>query len=576
MGKYAEYNLKPTVETPSALSATIAKNKIINEWTRVGQSRDFESFCSFIRTFSDFEGIKQDIYFDPEIWTEPQKLFQKNRSKFDIVLKPRRIGFTTLELIRDLFYALTIKGSTTVIVTQDEDLAKRTLTKIKYMIEGLEELGEKVGIRLIPERRLWSVFEISFATGSSIKCVNAKAHENAASKSQRGFGIDRLHCTEVAFWEYPDLTMDAILNAALNAEEIVIESTAYGAAGWFYDFYWNVANGNAGDKWKNHFYPWHCIKTYSKPLSKNDITGDSLRFIEPLTLTPLNQYEEILINEHKITLEQLKWWRETVARSKIEKIIQEFPINEETCFRSKSDTFLDQKDFIWLSQGIIKERSEVQYENCPIETPAKIWHSPDKHCEYIIGVDVSWGKQKDYSSFYIIDRHTGEICASFSSNEIRPSTLADLLIEVGTHYNNALLAIERNGPGNETIPRLIEKGYDNLYYHPNSDEPGFVTSQNSRNALFGFYQTLMQEKTIPIVDVDLINEAKTLIIKDQKIDHIRGAYSDRTMAFLIAQKARIEGSYNICSDQLFHSGFSTNKNKNMSNHHNFKLGRPRF
>src|SRR3954468_2027391 len=63
----------------------------------------FEHFCSLIQIRPK---TGHAFYFRPETWHTEQKQFQRDRTGRDIVLKGRQVGFSTLELARDLYYAL--------------------------------------------------------------------------------------------------------------------------------------------------------------------------------------------------------------------------------------------------------------------------------------------------------------------------------------------------------------------------------------------------------------------------------------------------------------------------------------
>lgn len=85
---------KPPKQTPKEEISGKAREAIKRTWLEAGQTRDFKKFASFCKTYSEFKGIKKDIYLSYDIWTEPQKMFEQNRSGRDIVLKPRRVVIT--------------------------------------------------------------------------------------------------------------------------------------------------------------------------------------------------------------------------------------------------------------------------------------------------------------------------------------------------------------------------------------------------------------------------------------------------------------------------------------------------
>ena len=60
---------------------------------------DFPSFCSLLEIKLKAGGL---VRFDHSRWNDEQRRFEAERTGCDIVIKPRQIGFSTLELARDL------------------------------------------------------------------------------------------------------------------------------------------------------------------------------------------------------------------------------------------------------------------------------------------------------------------------------------------------------------------------------------------------------------------------------------------------------------------------------------------
>lgn len=530
-------------------------DKLLKAYYQCLREQDFKTFAGFCRIYSDFSN--DFIFLRYDNWTYAQKQFHQNRSKKDIVLKPRRIGFTTLELARDLFFALTNPGSTVMIVAQEYSLAKKAIQDIKNFISYIQELEKKIcthpSQKLLPKITLSNVKEIVFETNSRIVGEVAKNQESAADRTGRGTGITRLHCTEVAFWSYPDLTMKSLMIAAKTASEIVIESTPNGANGYFFDTYYKIKEGNMPG-WKSHFYPWHSHEEYAIPFYTKHEENN-------FDFSPRDEYEKKLIEEFNISKQQLNWWRQSVSEAAkgIESMLQEFPIDEASCFRIKSQTFLEQSDFEYLENSYEEPSSIISIQDfCPsisIRTVGasnipsiSFWKGKEssdnisKRESFVIGADTSYGREQDSSSFCVIDHLSGEIVATFADNKISPRSFAKLLAAVGTHFNNAQIAVEVQASGQGVIDVLLnEELYTNLYKHSNKDYYGWNTTTNTRTELFNLFQKMVKEKDPKIVDINIVAECRTLIFsRDNKIQHAKGAHDDRLMSFMIAQKVRQE------------------------------------
>src|SRR5690606_4647116 len=82
----------------------------------------------------------------------------------------------------------------------------------------------------------------------------------------------------------------------------------------------------------------------------------------------------------------------------------------------------------------------------PTNPDVWIWKYAEPGHRYAISADVSRGDAADFSAFHVIDFDNSEVVCEYKG-KIPPDNFAQLLIEVGTKYNNAVLCPENNGPG---------------------------------------------------------------------------------------------------------------------------------
>lgn len=499
------------------------------------EKKDFRRFAGYCRVLDPEK--KQFFYFNSRTWNEAQKKFNKERTGKDIVLKARRIGFTTMELIRDLFYALANDGSTVFICTQDQKLAYRAIDAIKDIILGLEDIEEfyKIDFGLPidknPNNRSamkWNASEIKFLNGSKIIADNSKGNENASDKMGRGIGITRLHCTETAFWQHPDSTMTVLLNA-LDGDELIVESTPKGAGGWFYQKY-KQSERNEWDV-KNHFFPWHAMKKYNM-----DLLPKEKREVEDF-MKPRNQYESDLISKHKITPEQMKWFRKKVSENTMNKVLQEFPMDAESCFRSTDSAFINLDDSEYIDKSI---KDPIRSEQSGYgEGLIYIWQDPIPTGRYILGADVSHGIGKDNSAICVIEQTTGQIVCTYAAADAPPTNFAKIIHDIAKKYNNAYCVIECQSPGDSTINYLVDVfKYRNLYRQQGKEYFGFRTDVSSRPKLFGSLRDMIKEKTCTVEDIYTIEEIRGLQIIANRVDHAKDGKSDRVFAFMLAHYGR--------------------------------------
>jgi hypothetical protein len=99
----------------------------------------------------------------------------------------------------------------------------------------------------------------------------------------------------------------------------------------------------------------------------------------------------------------------------------------------------------------------------------RIWEYPDDGTQYIIGVDVAQGLTgRDASVASVLSMRFDRWDISFKlvaqlHGWINPRTLAEDITRLSLFYNEALLVVERNGPGSETLRSLKDWGYWSVF-----------------------------------------------------------------------------------------------------------------
>ena len=80
----------------------------------------------------------------------------------------------------------------------------------------------------------------------------------------------------------------------------------------------------------------------------------------------------------------------------------------------------------------------------------------------MIAADVSRGDSSDYSAFHVIDVESCTQVAEYKGH-LSTKDFGNLLVAVGTEYNDALLVVENANIGWATLQQIIEREYKNLY-----------------------------------------------------------------------------------------------------------------
>lgn len=467
--------------------------------------------------------------FNYDSWHAEQKKFEAERSGRDIVVKPRQIGFSTLELARDLWYPLAYPGSQVLVIGHDGDLAEQLFTTLRLFADALKDI-DKLPRTLCSNKR-----EIVFAkSGSAVRIVEAGETDRAASKKGRSGTVHRLHATEVAFWGAPAETMGAVMLSVPEGGEVCIESTTNGVGGLFHKDVQAARGRRTG--YKLFFFPWWEHDTY-RVVPDEDF--------DPATRDDWEEKLRALGCDDA----QIAWWRAKVDDPKIglERALADFPIDIDTCFRASGKTWLDPKVLDALA---IYVREPLRF--APVEhagrifAPANIYAEPQRGLKYAIGADVAEGIASDASSACVIDLRTGLTAATWWSDTTSPGDFGVVLAVLGTLYNRAIIAPERNNHGHTTLDRLANAMRYSAIYEHEDERPGFRTDPVSRPLLWDDLADAIRQGVASTPDAETLNECKTLVVDADGRPRARGKKAkvkdactdDRYVAWAIAWQVR--------------------------------------
>lgn len=156
-----------------------------------------------------------------------------------------------------------------------------------------------------------------------------------------------------------------------------------------------------------------------------------------------------------------------------------------------------------------KDRSWINFRNDD-DGPLSIYSPPDPLEQYVVTADVAKGLTRaDYSS--------GDVWRIFPEGMdlvmeqvaqwhgwINSSEYGCELMKLAAWYNNALLVVERTGPGDATLNKLRELGYWNLYQDLNAPAAtriqyghlyGVDTQANTKPVMIALLQSCIKDKT---------------------------------------------------------------------------------
>lgn len=428
---------------------------------------------------------KDDGRFKIFKWNSSQRLFARNKTGRDVILKARQFGFTTWACIYAYDRAL-FDGWTTGLMAHQKDRTERIFEIIKNADDWFQQ---DWGQFLNPEK--------DTSNANQIKWKESKASVTV-SFDFRSLTVQFLHVSEAAFIDTERLSNS--LQAVPEGGEVIEESTPNGPQGLFYSHYQQWKNDGDGAPYRGHFFPWYDHYPEHPEKWKNvklNLTAEEQELVD---LYGLKEYH----------LAWRRWKKASDYNDEDERFEIDYPSDDRKCFLSgesqvySSKILKIQDRFVRKPShvGFIKtEGKRVSFYNDP-KGLLKVWSLPEPDREYCIGADASEGIGKDAAVAYVMDRDSGEIVAELYG-QIFPAMFAEELYKLGQFYNYCFINPERNNHGHVIIEDLVRRGYSKIYRQQVYDELARKTT-----AKLGFQTTSATKIPLTEQHVNACREGK--------------------------------------------------------------------
>jgi hypothetical protein len=233
-----------------------------------------------------------------------------------------------------------------------------------------------------------------------------------------------------------------------------------------------------------------------------------------------------------------EWFNNETKNMNRKQIAQELMCD----FSASGDTFITSEIVYMLRMQV-----EKPIEKWGPEGNVWQWKYPQSEDSFVISADIARGDSGDFSAFQVIDTKTCEQIAEYKG-KIPPDQFAILLAEAGKRFNNAVLCPENNTFGYTTVLKLVEIGYQNLYFKSAKDkfnvlygrDPsssiskiGFHTNSATRGPILTLLEDRLRNNTLRVRSSRLIDELKTFVWKGNKAQAKKGSNDDLVMALAI-------------------------------------------
>lgn len=494
-----------------------------------------ETFVNIV----DKKGQLVPFKFNPQ-----QKYIMRNKNKFNICLKSRQLGITSVALAFSLYMAITKPNSTCMIMSYSLDSANNIFEKLKQMYNDLPDC---VRLETIANNRK----ELKFVNHSRIIVCTCGSKDNA-----RGATLNFVHLSEVAFMnEYLDKQLTAIEQALVPDGCMILESTANGLNR--FSELWNKSVSGEAPLWKPFFFSWVQDKRMFADEYKEYRKRYKNIYGSYIAEDELDEKEIALMNKGA-SFDQLMWRRLKISNTSEEKFCQEFPSNPVEAFVSTGSGI--------FNAAIIQERLNSLNNTPKFKLPVSgidpiikkynkyltIWKLPVRGQRYYIGVDTGegLGGSNDYSVISVINKD-GFQCAEWRSNKVKPYEFAELVFKMAIWYNKGLLVIEKASAGHTVVDKIRhDYHYVNMYKYKAYDQKsgkskrkiGWETTSKSKPMMISDMQEMFETGQCLVNSKDLLQEMKLFELVDGSMKAVSG-HDDTVMAFAMVLQGLKSGQY---------------------------------
>lgn len=265
-----------------------------------------------------------------------QLQFVENLWTRNLVLKARQLGFTTLIAALGLDQCMFNDNFSAVVIADTLPNAEKIFrNKVKRVYDNLPAL-----VRQFCPIERETTSELIFKNGSSI----------SVTTSARSGTVNLLHVSEMGkiARKYPEKAREIVtgsFEAVPKDGIIIVESTAEGNNGWFFDACMDAhkrqmqGSRETALDWRLHFFPWWKAKKYAL-----DPAGVIIRDSEH------RYFDRLLIDKRiKLTTEQKAWWVKKAVTLQ-DDMKREYPASVEEAFEQSTDGLIYGKQMTLLRE----------------------------------------------------------------------------------------------------------------------------------------------------------------------------------------------------------------------------------
>ena len=237
-----------------------------------------------------------------------------------------------------------------------------------------------------------------------------------------------------------------------------------------------------------------------------------------------NEFKPFRVDWWDVPGRDKKWKETTISNTSKLQFEQEF-----------GNTFHGRGNTLISADALLSQQSkDPEFVN----EKTLIYKNPEKGHEYIMTVDVSKGRNQDYSTFTIIDVSTKpfEQVAVFRDNNISPMILPDIIYKYAKTYNDAYVVVESNDQGAVVCNGLYyDLEYENVFVESSIKANAIGVTMTRRVKRIGCsgIKDLIEQNKLIIYDAQTIVEMSTFVSRGSSFMAIAPNHDDLMMNLVL-------------------------------------------
>lgn len=410
----------------------------------------------------------QTVRFKPN---RAQQLYYDARKthKKIIILKSRQLGITSgvvIDFLDEVLFNENINALS--VMDKQENAISAFDGKVRFAWENLD-VDLKAYSRWSVDTERANQLTFGFGAGSySSYSVRASGrsgtfHRVHISEFGKLCATSPIHAKEVITGTFPAVPQDGV---------IVVESTAEGETGYFFDM-WNDAVAGV-----SQFHPIFINWRY-------DDTEIALAPETPLELLP-EEFQQ-MAKDNDFTLKEANYifGKFLLLGRDWQLLKQEYPLTAAEAFQGSGEKLFDMLAIEQMEKHTMDGRRAGK---------TTIYFPYKEGRRYVVGADPAEGVGKDASAAVVweIDGVRAQIVATYASDQADPENFAYVLRELSTVYGGAVIAVERNNHGHAVIAILRRIMDESLLFRESTPTNVVIREE----AKFGFKTTAVSKPEI--------------------------------------------------------------------------------